>query len=54
MLPDDEALDWEVIDQVAAQNADKDPDAVLAHVTAVVDAARQEVYGESRRATRRR
>ena len=30
VLPDDEALDWEVIDQVAAQNADKDPDAVLA------------------------
>lgn len=52
-LPDEDALDWEAIDQVAAQNADKDPEAVQADVTATVEAVRQEVYDERSRATRR-
>ena len=50
----EEAQDWEALERLTAQNADKDPDAVLAGVTALVEAVRQEVYDESQRASRRR
>jgi prevent-host-death family protein len=33
---------WEVIDQLRAQNADKDPDEVYADVTAAVEEVRRE------------
>jgi PHD/YefM family antitoxin component YafN of YafNO toxin-antitoxin module len=53
-LRDAETADWDLIEQIAAQNADKDPGAVLAAATAAVESVRQEVYRESQRAARRR
>src|SRR6476660_6824754 len=35
---------WEILDQVAGRNAHKDPDEILAEVTAEVEAVRQERY----------
>jgi prevent-host-death family protein len=35
---------WKTVDRVRERNADKDPDEVLADVTAEVEAVRQEMY----------
>ena len=37
-------LAWEAVERVRAHNADKDPDEILAEVTAEVEAVRQEMY----------
>lgn len=46
-----EEHDWAVIDQIRARNADKDPDEVLADVTAVVEEVRRERYERQQRTT---
>jgi hypothetical protein len=46
--------DWEIIGQIAAQNSDINPDAVLAELTAAVEEARQESYEGQKRSTPRR
>ena len=45
---------WAAIEQVQERNADKDPDEVLADVTAEVEAVRQEMYEEESKATKER
>lgn len=45
---------WARVDQVRARNADKDPDEVVADVTAEVEAVRQELYAQATRGTERR
>ena len=45
---------WAAIEKVQERNADKDPDEVLADVTAEVEAVRQEMYEEQKAAKRRR
>jgi prevent-host-death family protein len=45
---------WAVIERVQERNAERDPDAVLADVTAVVEEIRQERYDERQRAGTRR
>ncbi len=45
---------WSTIDRIRERNADKDPDEVLADVTAEVEAVRQEMYEEKRASKRRR
>ena len=42
---------WAVIEQIQQRNADKDPDEVLADVTAEVEAVRREMYEERQRAS---
>ena len=39
-----EARAWAAVERAQGANADKDPDAILAEVTAEVEAARQERY----------
>ena len=41
-----EAQAWATIEAVGARNADKDPDELMAEVTAEVEAVRQEMYDE--------
>ncbi|MGH2531413.1 MAG: hypothetical protein ACRDJW_03805 [Thermomicrobiales bacterium] len=49
------ATDWSVIDRIRERNKDKDPDEVLADVTAVVEEVRQELYErEQQQAAHRR
>jgi prevent-host-death family protein len=43
-LTEASARDWAVIDALRARNADKDPDEVLADVTAAVEEVRAERY----------
>ncbi len=45
---------WTTIEEVQKRNADRDPDEVLADVTAEVEAVRQEMYEESQAAKERR
>lgn len=45
---DREARDWAIIERVQARNADKDPDEILAEVTAAVEEVRQERYERQR------
>lgn len=45
---DREARDWAIIERVQARNADRDPDEILAEVTAVVEEVRQERYERQR------
>jgi hypothetical protein len=42
---------WQAVDRIRERNADKDPDAVLHDVTAVVEEVRQEHYERARRET---
>ncbi|HET8631910.1 MAG TPA: type II toxin-antitoxin system Phd/YefM family antitoxin [Thermomicrobiales bacterium] len=44
-----EAQAWALIEAVGARNADKDPDELMADVTAEVEAVRQEMYDERTR-----
>ena len=44
----EDARDWAIIEAVAARRADQDPDAILAEVTALVEAVRQEEYERQR------
>ena len=44
---------WQLIEQVRERNDDKDPDAVLADVTAEVEVVRQELYEEEQDAGQR-
>lgn len=41
-----EARAWAIIEAVGARNADKDPNDLMADVTAEVEAVRQEMYDE--------
>ena len=41
---------WQAVDRIRERNADKDPDAVLADVTQVVEEVRQERYERERKA----
>src|SRR5690242_173040 len=43
------AKDWATIDRLRERNKDKDPDAVLADVTEVVEEVRREMYAERKR-----
>ena len=45
--------DWVVIERLQARNADADPDAVIADVTAAVAEVRQEMYAERQARPRR-
>lgn len=45
---------WATVDQIRQRNADEDPDEVLADVTQEVEAVRQEMYEERKRAAARR
>jgi len=45
-LTEASARGWAVIEQLQAANADRDPDAVLADVTAAVEEVRAERYGQ--------
>lgn len=45
---------WEAVDRVRERNADKDPDEVLADVTAEVEAVRQEMYERAKGVSKRR
>lgn len=44
-LQEEDARDWALIEEVGGLNDDKDPDAVLADVTAEVEAMRREHHG---------
>lgn len=44
---------WQLIDQLREQNADQDPDDILADVTAEVEAVRQERYAKEHDAGQR-
>ena len=44
-LQEEDARDWALIEEVGELNDDKDPDAVLADVTAEVEAMRREHHG---------
>ena len=48
-LQEEDTRDWAIIEAVQARNADKDPDEILAEVTAVVEEVRQEMYDERTR-----
>lgn len=48
-LQEEDARDWAIIEAVGARNADKDPDELMADVTAEVEAVRQEMYDERTR-----
>lgn len=50
-LEREEAEDWAAIDELRRRNIDRDPDQVLADVTAVVEEVRREMYEEDQRAT---
>jgi antitoxin Phd len=43
-LQEEDERDWAIIEAVSARNADKDPDEILAEVTAIVEEVRQERY----------
>ena len=45
-----EERDWALVDQVQARNSEKDPDDMLADVTAELEAARQEHHAEQEHA----
>jgi len=45
-LTETSARDWAVIEKLQAANADRDPDAVLADVTAAVEEVRAQRYGQ--------
>lgn len=45
---------WATVDQIRQRNADADPDEVLADVTREVEAVRQEMHEERKRAAARR
>ncbi|HSH81134.1 MAG TPA: type II toxin-antitoxin system Phd/YefM family antitoxin [Herpetosiphonaceae bacterium] len=45
-LQEEDARDWAVIQAVGERHAEQDPDAVLADVTAEVEAVRREMYAE--------
>jgi prevent-host-death family protein len=45
---------WATVDRVRQRNADKDPDEVLADVTAVVEDVRQKLYEEEKQAPKSR
>jgi prevent-host-death family protein len=48
-LQEEDERDWAIIEAVGARNADKDPDEVLAEVTAVVEEVRRERYERQNR-----
>jgi prevent-host-death family protein len=45
---------WQTVDRVRERNAEKNPDEVFQDVTATVEAVRQEIHEEARRARPRR
>ena len=51
---EDKARFWEIVEEIRARNADKDPDEVYREVTAIVEEVRQERYEREQCAKRGR